>query len=246
LAEDAQIPSQAEASGEAHPFAALELAFEQSRALDSPLNVRMQVIAKAVRELSAEFAEAVDGFVTRLQLAHAGAGAPAPGERMPSFLLPDEQGRLRSLEELLASGPLVIAFHRGHWCPYCRLNAFALAQAAGALAPARLVAITPELQKHARELKAEAGAAFPILSDMDNGYALALNLAIWVDDHMASLIDAAGWNIPTYNGAASWVLPIPATFVVGSDGVIVARDIDPDYRRRMDLDELRAAVRRAR
>jgi peroxiredoxin len=140
----------------------------------------------------------------------------------------------------------VIAFHRGHWCPYCRLNAFALAQIEPQLAPARLVAITPELQKHAAELKAEAGARFPILSDVDNGYALSLNLAIWVDDQMAALIDAAGWNIPTYNGADSWVLPIPATFVVCSDGVIVARDIDPDYRRRMDLDEVRAAVQRAR
>jgi len=233
-------------SGEAHPFAALELAFERSRALDAPLNVRMQVIAEAVRDLSAEFADAVDTFVTRLKLANAGATAPLPGEAMPNFLLPDEEGRLVGLSELLGFGPLVIAFHRGHWCPYCRLNAFALARIEPELAPAKLVAITPELQKHARALKAEAGARFPILSDMDNSYALSLNLAIWVDDQMASLIDAAGWNIPTYNGASNWVLPIPATFVVGSDGVIVARDIDPDYRRRMDLDELRAAVRRAR
>jgi peroxiredoxin len=233
-------------AGDAHRFAALELAFQHSRALDAPLNLRMQVIADAVRELSSKFADAVDAFVTRLKLANAGAGAPGPGDRMPSFLLPDDQGRLVTLEELLHAGPLVIAFHRGHWCPYCRLNAFALAQSEPQLAPARLVAITPELQKHAAVLKAEAGARFPILSDMDNGYALSLNLAIWVDDQMAALIDAAGWNIPTYNGADSWVLPIPATFVVRSDGMIVARDIDPDYRRRMDLDEVRAAVQRAR
>ena len=242
VADDAQTPS----SGEAHPFAALELAFERSRALDAPLNARMEVIAEAVRELSAQFAEAVDAFVARLKLANAGVAAPGPGEPMPDFLLPDDEGRLIGLSELLASGPLVIAFHRGHWCPYCRLNAFALARFEPELAPARLVAITPELQKHARALKAEADASFPILSDMDNGFALSLNLAIWVDDQMAALIDAAGWNIPTYNGASSWMLPIPATFVVGSDGIIVARDIDPDYRRRMDLDELRAAVRRAR
>jgi peroxiredoxin len=245
VAEDAQAPPQNSQAGEAHPFAALELAFQRSRALDAPLNVRMQVIAEAVRELSAEFADAVDAFVDRLKLANAGAGAPGPGDSMPSFLLPDDQGRLVTLEELLESGPRVIAFHRGHWCPYCRLNAFALAQTEPELAPARLVAITPELQKHGVELRSEAGAGFPILSDMDNAYALSLNLAIWVDDHMASLIDAAGWNIPTYNGANNWVLPIPATFVVGSDGVVVARDIDPDYRRRMDLHELRAAVKRA-
>ncbi len=229
-----------------NPFAALDRAFEQARALDAPLNQRMQVIADAVRALSDEFATAVDVFVGRLQTTGAGADAPQPGDPMPSFLLPDETGQLVRLESLLGRGPVVIVFHRGHWCPYCRLNAFALTQSRDRLAGAQVVAITPELLKHTAELKADAGAWFPILSDMDNGYALALNLAIWVDDAMAGMIDAAGWNIPTYNGADSWVLPIPATFVVGSDGIITARDIDPDYRRRMDLDELVAAVKRTR
>jgi peroxiredoxin len=229
-----------------NPFAALEVALTQARALDAPLNDRMRVIADAVRALSADFAGAVDTFVERLQAAAAGADAPAVGEPMPPFLLPDERGRLVSLTSLLGKGPVVIAFHRGHWCPYCRLNAFALAQAAPRFGDARIVAITPELQKHTVALKAESGAQFPILSDMDNGYALSVNLAIWVDDLMASMIDAAGWNIPSYNGAEAWILPIPATLVLGSDGVVTARDIDPDYRRRMDLDELEAAVRRSR
>jgi peroxiredoxin len=229
-----------------HPFAALEAAFATARALDAPLNERMQVIANAVRTLSSEFAEAVDAFVGRLQAAGAGQGAPAPGDQMPPFLLPDETGRLVSLQSLLGRGPVVIAFHRGHWCPYCRLNAFALVQTQPRLKGAQIVAITPELRRHTLELKAESGADFPILSDMDNAYALSLNLAIWVDDAMSGLIDAAGWNIPTYNGADSWVLPIPATFVIGSDGVVAARDIDPDYRRRMDLEALVQAVQTTR
>jgi peroxiredoxin len=229
-----------------HPFAALETAFERARALDAPLNERMGVIAEAVRSLSREFAEAVDGFVGRLHDAGAGAGAPGPGDPMPPFLLPDETGRLTSLASLLGDGPVVIVFHRGHWCPYCRLNAYALVQAQPRLGQARVIAITPELQKHTRQLKAEAGADFPILSDMDNSYALSLGIAVWVDDAMASMIDAAGWNIPAYNGASGWILPIPATFVVGSDGIITARDIDPDYRRRMDIEALVEAVRRTR
>jgi peroxiredoxin len=226
------------------PFAPVIAAFERARAMDRPLNDRMRVIQQAVREASVPFADAVDAFVSRLQAAHAGAGAPKVGEPMPPFLLPDENGHLVSLASLLGAGPLVIAFHRGHWCPYCRLNAYALAQSAERLGRARLVAITPELQKHSVELRRDAGARYSILSDMDNGYALSLNIAIWVDDVMASLIDQAGWNIPTYTGADAWVLPIPATFVIGSNGEITARDIDPDYRRRMDLDELSAAVAR--
>ena len=227
-----------------HPFAPVMAAFEAARGMDAPLNERMRVIQRAVRAASAPFADAVDTFVGRLQAAHAGANAPKVGEPMPPFLLPDENGHLVSLASLLGAGPVVIAFHRGHWCPYCRLNAYALARSAERLGRTKLVAITPELQKHGVELKRDAGARYPILSDMDNGYALSLNIAIWVDDVMATLIDGAGWNIPSYTGGSAWVLPIPATFVVGSDGVITARDIDPDYRRRMDLDDLAAVVAR--
>lgn len=37
----------------------------------------------------------------------------------------------------------------------------------------------------------------------------------------------------------------PATVVVGTDGLIKARFVDPDYRRRMDIDGMLAALRSA-
>jgi peroxiredoxin len=45
---------------------------------------------------------------------------------MPSFMLPEDQGHLVTLE-LLAKEPAALSFHRGHWCPYCRINTNALA-----------------------------------------------------------------------------------------------------------------------
>ena len=59
---------------------------------------------------------------------------------------------------------------------------------------------------------------FPILTDMDNGYALSLNLAIWVGAEMQKMM-AGRQDLPAYQGNSSWMLPIPATFVVGRDGV---------------------------
>jgi peroxiredoxin len=35
--------------------------------------------------------------------------------RAPEFTLPDQKGRTRTLAEFLASGPLLLAFHRGTW-----------------------------------------------------------------------------------------------------------------------------------
>lgn len=34
------------------------------------------------------------------------------------------------------------------------------------------------------------------------------------------------------NGDDSWTLSVPARYVIGQDGVIVAADYDPDYTRR--------------
>jgi hypothetical protein len=41
------------------------------------------------------------------------------GDTLPDFLLPDPSGRRTSSDELLDRGPVVLAFFRGGWCPYC-------------------------------------------------------------------------------------------------------------------------------
>ena len=83
-----------------------------------------------------------------------------------------------SLKELLDRGPAAVTFHRGHWCPYCRININALVQAHKEIVCRRgqIFAIMPDRQKFVAELKTQSNVPFPILTDMDNGYALSL---IW-------------------------------------------------------------------
>jgi peroxiredoxin len=224
----------------------LDEAFERSRDLDAPLSVRLESFADSVRIASPFFAEVVDRLVARLNLNGSGAAAPAVGDPMPPFMLPDDQGHLVTLEQLLAKGPVALSFHRGHWCPYCRLNTNALAQAQRDVEPigGQIVAITPDLQHFATALKSEAAAKpFPILTDVDNGYALSLNLAIFVGLEMQKFMKSAGWNIAPYQGNDAWILPIPATFIVGPDSIIRARFVDPDYRKRMAIDVIVDALR---
>jgi len=178
-----------------------------------------------------------------LDQAKAGSTAPQVSERLPPFLLPDQDGRLVSLEQLLEKGPLVAAFVRGHWCPYCQLNVTALAEIEQPAQPAQIVAISPETQHYSRLLRDEAGASFSFLTDVGAAYALSLNLAIWIDQTFSRAIAQSGCDVPLYNGTESWILPIPAVFVIGTDGVIVARHIDPDYRQRMETDWLLGCIR---
>lgn len=223
----------------------LEECTERCRLMEGPLATRLQTLADDVRALSPDFSEVVDRMVSRLKNAGAGEGAPLPGEPMPNFMLPDQNGRLVHLSDVLRRGPAVIAFHRGHWCPYCRINASALAAIHGDIGNlgATLIAITPEIERFSAELTAGDMDQFPILSDMDNGYALLLNLAFFVGEEKQRAMTDAGWDITPYQGNGNWTLPIPATFVVGRDGFIKARFIDPDYRRRMDTEAILDALR---
>src|SRR5262249_26204821 len=227
---------------------ALEEAFRDCRDREASLGERLDSFARAVRTLSPPFADAVDRLVSRLQKSGAGQNAPQVGEPMPPFHLPDEAGRVVSLDRLLSEGPVAVTFHRGHWCPYCRLNTKALAQAQTEIEKegCQIVAIMPDRQQFAEKFKTESQARFPILTDMDNGYALSLNLVIWIGTEMERMIASAGRDIPNYQGNASWMLPIPATFVVAMDGTINARFVDPEYRKRMAVDTLLTALRSAR
>lgn len=227
---------------------AIECAAEEALASREPPHVRLRALADKVGSINPVVAEGAADFIRRLQRAEAGANAPKVGEVLPNFMLPDQKGNLVDLTSLTADGPAVIVFMRGHWCPYCQLHAAAIAAMEQAIEElgGKIVVITPESRRYTRRMQASAGAAFPILTDMDAAYASTLNLAIWVDDAMAEMIMDAGWNIATYCGNSSWLLPIPATLVVASDGVIAARDVNPDYRLRMEPEDILNALRALR
>jgi peroxiredoxin len=225
----------------------LEEAFIECRDMDASLAEKLQAFADAVSRLGPNFQEAVDRLIARLKEHDVGGNAPRPGEKMPPFVLPDEKGRLISLDKLLEDGPVAVTFHRGHWCPYCRINTHALAEAQVQIAAegGQVAAIMPDREHFAAEFKAESAAPFPVLTDFDNGYALSLNLAFWVGQELQDLMSSAGWNVPRWQGTDTWLLPIPATFVVGTDGEVKTRFIDPDYRKRMTIGELLLALREA-
>jgi peroxiredoxin len=224
--------------------ASLDEAFKRVRELDASLGEQLRAFADAARERMPEFAAAVDRLVERLRRHGAGESAPRAGEPLPPFVLPDDSGRMVSLDRLLAQGPVAVTFHRGHWCPYCRININALAQAHKEVAAegGQIVAIMPDRQKFVADFKTQSNVPFPILTDMDNGYALSLNLTIWVGAEMQKMMEGMR-NLPEFQGNSSWMLPIPATFVVGRDGQVRARFIDPDYRRPAALAEMLVALR---
>jgi len=215
---------------------------------DAPLAQRLAEYATSVKVLNAPFADAVERLVVRLASVGAGSAAPQLGDVFPPFVLPDSTGKLVALDHLLADGPLVVAFRRGHWCPYCLISTEALArvQDAAANRGAGLVVITPEREALTSQLKARTGLACPVLSDMDNGYAMSIGLAISVGEELRGYMTARGRDLASYQGNDAWILPIPATFVLDGEGKVIMRHVDADYRTRAETDDILSAIEQAR
>jgi peroxiredoxin len=223
-------------------------AFAQAAALDAPLNERLAAYTRTTAPLGPAIHTAYERLIARLEALRQAQVGPRVGEPMPDFILPDQHGRLVTLESVRRDGPVVLNFDRGHWCPYCRLTLRALAAANDDVQRrgGRIVSIVPERAQFSKKLTADAGAPFAVLSDIDLSYALSLGLVYWIGAEIKALYDKAGIDFPNYHGNGNYFLPVAAAFVIGADGIVADRYVDPDFRTRMETDRILAALDRLR
>jgi peroxiredoxin len=166
--------------------------------------------------------------------------AKKAGDTAPEFTLRDPDGKPMSSRELLARGPLVISFYRGVWCPYCNLELQALQEALPEIAArdASLVAISPQTAANSRKSQRDNKLSFPILSDSKSEVANAFGIRFALPGYLVDLYKSFKNDLPAFNDDPSWVLPMPARYVIGTDGSIAYSEVNPDYTRRPDPTEL--------
>ena len=168
------------------------------------------------------------------------------GMRAPEFTLPDPHGEPVRSADLLQKGPLVLTFYRGVWCPFCNMDLQALEAAANDIRAlgATLVAISPQTAPNRRKSERENELSFPILSDHGNALADQFGLRFRLPDDLIAIYKGFGNDLAVGNGEDSWTLPMPARYVIGSDGVIVYAEVNADYTRRPDPSELLPVLQR--
>ncbi|HLK34981.1 MAG TPA: peroxiredoxin-like family protein [Terriglobales bacterium] len=164
----------------------------------------------------------------------------AGGAQAPNFALPDQDGNTVSSADLLSRGRLVICFYRGRWCPFC----VAQLEAMNAVLPqireagASLVGISPQTVKQSFFMRDQHELRFPLLSDAGNVVARQFGLVYSVPEEQKQVYSQTFVNLPFVNGDASWELPIPATYVLETDGTILYASADGDYTRRPEPADL--------
>ncbi len=177
----------------------------------------------------------------------AAQGALKAGDKLPDFSLSDPYGNTVSSTDLLARGPLVISFYRGVWCPYCNMELQALEDSLPKFRElgASLVAISPQNPVNSRKSVRQNNLTFPILSDPHNEVAAAFGLRFEMQDYLVDLYKSLKNDLPAFNGDPSWSLPMPARYVVRQDGVILYAEVNPDYTRRPEPEDMLPALRLA-
>lgn len=199
--------------------------------------------AKRPAELQAVMDQATDD----LAASGMAGGFLQVGDVAPDFVLPDVLGNAVALGDLRAQGPVVLAFYRGAWCPYCNLEVQLLQQALPDIQAlgATLVAISPQTPDNSLSLAEKHGLAFPVLSDAGNAVARRFGLVFTVPEALRAVYDKLGIDIPAHNGDGSFELPVPGTYVVGRDGTIAFAYANVDYTRRVAVRDILAALRTA-
>lgn len=188
---------------------------------------------------------AYEAVVNQLGRAEAATRALKVGDTIPTFLLPNAEGRLVISDDLLKQRPLVVTFFRGEWCPYCRRTLQALEAALPRIVAAsgQLVALTPDTGSHLTATKRGHGLTYEVLSDVDGAVGLQFGVLFRAPEPYRALLSESGIDLAARHGNESWFIPMPATFVVDQAAVIRYAFVNVDFTRRAEPDEIVEVLR---
>ena len=162
------------------------------------------------------------------------------GDQFPSFTLPNAKGVEVDSKTILEHGPLVIAFYRGGWCPYCNIELKALQSALPEFKTkgAQLLAISPESPDNSLSTVEKNSLEFEVLTDNNNQFAKSINLVYQLPQELVSLYKKFGIDLEDSQNNSSNELPISATYVIDTSGKIIYDFIEEDYKLRADPNEI--------
>ena len=157
------------------------------------------------------------------------------GETIKDFSAVDLHDSTFTLSEALKKGPVVVIFYRGQWCPVCNKHLSHLQDSLQMIYEkgATVIAISPEQSEFLKRTAEKTHASFSLL--YDEGYKISdLFDVTFKPDTMTTIMynTLLGANLKKANTDDSQRLPIPATFIIGTDGKIVWRHFDPNYKNR--------------
>jgi len=168
-----------------------------------------------------------------------------PGDILKPFILDDAAGTPVSLEQIVESGPAVIVFYRGGWCPYCNL---ALRTYQQNLLPSWTPSVpgsSPSARSH-RTSHSPLSKRPPWSSPSSPTPAVVWPIGSASPSSRLTNVLAAqrklGLDLTKVNADGALRLPRPTVLVVDQDRIVRFVDVQPDYTARTELTDIIAAL----
>lgn len=144
---------------------------------------------------------------------------PPLGARMPQFDLPDQDGKMHSLNSLAGGkGAVILVYRSADWCPYCKAQLMELERHYSDFGKLGLgvAAISYDSTAVLHNFAERKGIHFPLLSDPNSKIIRELGIL--------------NETVPT--DSPQFGIPYPGWFVVDAKGVITAKYFETDYHQR--------------
>ena len=165
------------------------------------------------------------------------------GETIPDVTLASSFGHKTDLQDLVSEKPTLLIFYRGGWCPYCNTHLSQLVEIENRLYDMgiQIVGISPDRPEYLQESTMEYELSYQLLSDSDMAASKEFGLAFRVDSTTINRYKNNGMDLAERAGEDHYLLPVPAAFLVDTDGIIQYRYFNPDYKIRAGNEELLTA-----
>jgi peroxiredoxin len=161
-----------------------------------------------------------------------------PGDKAPDFAGYDQNGKHIQSKKILESGPMVLFFYRGKWCPVCSkyLNDYQDSLNILTGMGVNVVAITPESIENVEQTVKLHNLSFTVVYDCQEQIMQDYNVMFNVTkDYQDKVMKYLTIDIAGNNGRDVAHLPVPATYIISREGIIVAVQFDPDYNNRASV-----------
>ena len=169
------------------------------------------------------------------------------GTKIPAAFIKTIAGTNVSLSAIIAQKPTVLIFYSGGWCPYCNLQLEQLQKIEKQLVNLgyQIVALSADRPEKLQETSQNKKINYRLFSDSAMNAAQALGIAFHVDDVTVDKYKKFGLDIEEASGEKHHLLPVPAAFVLKTDGTVVFAYVNPDYKVRVQPEVLLAAAKAA-
>lgn len=166
------------------------------------------------------------------------------GSTAPNVSLTQVDGQTVQLHEILSEQAAVIVFYRGSWCPYCTRHLASLAEVEEDLLGLgyQIIAVSPDRAEVVAAYEDESDLNYTLYSDSLLEASSAFGLTYQLDSPTLKKLNSHDIDVEAASGQKHHLLPVPAVYVVGQDGIIQFRYYNADYRTRLSAEDILEAV----